>query len=195
LVVPQQMRAEGEVQSLSEVHAFGHVDEQTPLQQRGVVALAAQSESCAHDLGQSVAWRHSDCALAARLGSSLFAPAQQTSPPDTLQSWSCLQVTGHAFCAVQMGVAYAVQHLPVVPASPVVAQSESLPQVMRPWVAVSQTFCAPGAIDRVSQPSPLVVLQSLLLEQKIGQLWPCTHALTLPKLQQTRPDDVSQSLS
>jgi hypothetical protein len=104
LVVPQQMRASGDVQSLSEVQLLGQLDEQSPLQQRGLVAELAQSESCVHDWGQIEAWRHSDCDELARLGSIFPAVAQQISPAPTLHCMSAVHVIGHSFSAVQIDV-------------------------------------------------------------------------------------------
>ena len=63
---------------MSELQAFGQLDEQIPLQQSAFVPDEAQSESPVHDLGQAAAGRQR--AVLVRVGSSLPALAQQTSP-------------------------------------------------------------------------------------------------------------------
>ncbi len=105
LVVPQQMRAWPEVQSLSELHFLGQLIAQTPPQQMAPAVDEAQSESVAHDFGQSVAWRQSDCAEAARVGSILPALAQQTSPPAVSHCALVVHAVGQSLAAVQIGVA------------------------------------------------------------------------------------------
>jgi hypothetical protein len=101
-MVPQQMRSKPTEQSLSDMHDLGHVDWQTPLQQRGVVAEPLQSESVVHALGQSVAWRQMD--FFPIDGSRPAALAQQISPAVVSQSVFDEHVVGQSFAGVQIGV-------------------------------------------------------------------------------------------
>ena len=90
------------VQSLLCWHAFGHVAEQTPSQQIGLVLLELQSEDVLH------AFRHGSVAgfkqspLATRLGSSAPTDVQQISPWLLLQSESRAHDFGHLLAGVQM---------------------------------------------------------------------------------------------
>jgi hypothetical protein len=102
LVEPQQMRALGDVQSLSEVQAWGQVDEQMPPQQSWLDP--AQSESCMHACGQLVACRHRPWTEVAKSGSTLPAVVQQIWPEAMLHCESAVHVTGQSFSAVQIGV-------------------------------------------------------------------------------------------
>lgn len=102
LVDPQQMRAPGVVQSLSEVQACGQVEEQMPPQHSWLDD--AQSESCMHDCGQLAACRHRPWTEVARSGSTLPTVAQQIWPEAMSHCESAVHVTGQSFSAVQMGV-------------------------------------------------------------------------------------------
>jgi hypothetical protein len=101
-MVPQQIRAEPTVQSLSDLHDFGQLDWQTPSQQRGVVAEPLQSLSLAHVLGHSVPWRQID--FLPIDGSRPPALPQQISPVAVSQSVFDEQVVGQLFACVQIGV-------------------------------------------------------------------------------------------
>ena len=101
-MVPQQMRAEPIVQSLSDLHDCGQLDWQTPLQQRGVVDDPLQSLSLVHCLGHCVAWRQID--FLAMEGSRPPALPQQISPAVVSQSVFDEQVVGQLLAAVQIGV-------------------------------------------------------------------------------------------
>lgn len=108
-IVPQQMRSWPTVQSLSDLHDLGQLDEQMPPQQIGDAAVPAQSESPVHDLGQEVPCRQRPFAEAARLGSSTRALAQQISPAAVSHCVSPAaeegsQVAGQSFAGVQKGV-------------------------------------------------------------------------------------------
>jgi hypothetical protein len=97
--VPQQIRAWPE-QSSSVLHAFGHVDEQMPLQQSWPVA--AQSLDAWQALGHV-----SYCGLRQRpaavtVGSTLCTEVQQTSPKLVWQSVLVLHALGHWFEPVQI---------------------------------------------------------------------------------------------
>jgi hypothetical protein len=50
-------------------------------------------------------------------------------------------------------------------------QSESAWQSLRPWVADSQTFCAPATRDLCTQAWPIVVSHFVSLAQKIGHVF------------------------
>ncbi len=103
-VVPQQIRSDPVVQSLSDAQLLGQSDAQVPAQQRGAEVFPAQSESAIQDFGQLDACRQSDCADAARLGSSLPVPAQQISP-EAMSHWeSLVQASGQSLVVVQKGV-------------------------------------------------------------------------------------------
>jgi hypothetical protein len=103
-VVPQQIRSEPVVQSLSDEQLLGQSAAQVPAQQRAAAGVPAQSESVEQDFGQLAACKQSDCADVARLGSSLPAPAQQISP-DAMSHWeSLVQASGQSLVVVQKGV-------------------------------------------------------------------------------------------
>lgn len=101
-IVPQQMRALPAVQSRSELHDFGQVDWQMPLQHRGVLAVPLQSASDVHARGHEVAARQSE--VCPRDGSSPAAVLQQTSPAVVLHCVLFEHFAGHSLPAVQIGV-------------------------------------------------------------------------------------------
>jgi hypothetical protein len=97
------------------------------------------------------------------------------------------------------------QHLFAAPVDPITppelpvgrsfAQSASDAHVTRPCDAGRQTLGAPLASDTLSQPSPMAVSHIVSVVQSCGQLVACAQTLPLPRLQQARPLEVSQSLS
>jgi hypothetical protein len=90
------------VQSLSCVHDLAHVAAQVPLQQSSPVD--AQSAEVVHAFGQGsfAGLRHKP--LAFRLGSTVLAEVQQTSPLVVLQSLDVAHVLGQRLAAVQIDV-------------------------------------------------------------------------------------------
>jgi hypothetical protein len=93
-------------QSLSELHALAHVSWQTPMQQS--FPIWAQSDDVVHVLGQgfefglAVGFRHNP--LTFRLGSTVGADVQQTSPEVVSQSLLDPHIFGHWLACVQNGV-------------------------------------------------------------------------------------------
>jgi hypothetical protein len=90
------------VQSLLCWHAFGHVAEQIPSQQIGVVPLEVQSADVLHAFKQGSVAGFKQRPLALRLGSSASTDVQQISPWLLLHSVSDAHDFGHLLAGVQM---------------------------------------------------------------------------------------------
>lgn len=88
------------LQSLSTLHAFGHVVEHVPLQQ--IAAVDGQSADVEHDFGHGsyAGLRHKPFAL--RFGSIVFTDVQHTSPLFVAQSVLVLHAFGHMLAATQI---------------------------------------------------------------------------------------------